>query len=192
MKRYFETISRLTGVKMKTLEEYAETGSVPELLNNIGTLTLTPAQKGKMKALKDFLIMHNEMCVINEVERLDSSSKAADFAKKLLRYKSREEFYVICLNSQNKVINYKMASEGSINEAAVYPRNIAEYVLSNERCISVILAHNHPGGSVKPSGPDISVTRKIKECLKTLNITVHDHIIITDDSWYSFAENGAL
>ena len=189
MKKYLGTVSRLTGVKMSKLEEYVKTGMVSELLNNADALDIAPTQKEKMEALKDFLLMHNEMCTVNEVETVNNNSKAMAFARGLLRFKDREQMFAICLNSQNRVINYSMVSEGTVNEAAVYPRSIAEFALQNKRCVSVILAHNHPGGTLMPSRADIDVTKKVKEVLNHLRIDLHDHIIVTDEHEYSMREN---
>lgn len=122
---------------------------------------------------------------------LDSSSKAGEFVKSLFIGKNYEAFYVCCLNSQNQLNYAALVHEGTINEAPVYPRLIVETALRYQAS-SVILAHNHPGGSQRPSGADIEVTRKICDALKTISITVIDHMIAAGDSYYSFAENGLL
>lgn len=102
-----------------------------------------------------------------------------------------EAFYVICLDSQNKVNQATLLHEGTINEAPVYPRLIVETALRHQ-AVSIILAHNHPGGSLKPSQPDLDVTRKIKAATEAISITVVDHIIVAGDGYYSFAENRVL
>jgi len=122
---------------------------------------------------------------------LDSSSRAGEFVKSLFVGKNYEAFYVCCLNSQNQLNYAALVHEGTINEAPVYPRLIVETALRH-KASSVILAHNHPGGSLRPSGADIEVTRKICDALKTISITVIDHMIAAGDSYYSFAENGLL
>lgn len=122
---------------------------------------------------------------------LDSSSKAGEFVKSLFVGKNYEAFYVCCLNSQNQLNYAALVHEGTINEAPVYPRMIVETALRH-KASSVILAHNHPGGSLRPSGADIEVTRKICDALKTISISVIDHMIAAGDSYYSFAENGLL
>ncbi len=108
---------------------------------------------------------------------LDSSVKAGN--------------YVICLNSQNKINYTALVHEGTINEAPVYPRIIVETAL-RYKASSVILAHNHPGGSLKPSNADIEVTRKICDALKTISINVIDHMICAGNAYFSFAEQGLL
>jgi len=102
-----------------------------------------------------------------------------------------EVFYVICLDSQNKVNHATLLHEGTINEAPVYPRLIVETALRYQAA-SIILAHNYPGGSLQPSQADVDVTRKIKQATEAISIIVADHIIVAGESYYSFAENRLL
>jgi len=122
---------------------------------------------------------------------LDSSVKAGNYVVSLFIGKNYEAFYVICLNSQNKVNYTALVHEGTINEAPVYPRLIVETVL-RYKASSVILAHNHPGGSLKPSNADIEVTKRICDALKTISINVIDHMICAGNAYFSFAEQGLL
>ena len=102
---------------------------------------------------------------------LDSSAKAGKFITSLFVVKNYEAFYVCCLNSQNQLNYAALVHEGTINEAPVYPRLIVETALRYQAS-SVILAHNHPGGSLKPSTADIEVTNRICNALSTISITV--------------------
>jgi len=122
---------------------------------------------------------------------LNSSTKAGEYVLSLLSGRTYEMFYVICLDSQNKVTFSSLVHEGTINEAAVYPRLIVETAL-RYKAVNVILAHNHPGGGMQPSKADIEVTVKIKEALKVLSIGVVDHIISAGDRYFSFAESNLL
>jgi DNA repair protein RadC len=122
---------------------------------------------------------------------LDSSSKAGQFITTLFIGKTYEAFYVCCLNSQNQLNYAALVHEGTINEAPVYPRLIVETALRHQAS-SIILAHNHPGGSLKPSNADIEVTRKICDAMKTISVSVIDHIIAAGNNYFSFAENGLL
>ncbi|MDD2212889.1 MAG: DNA repair protein RadC [Clostridia bacterium] len=122
---------------------------------------------------------------------LDNSSKAGDYALSLFTGRIYEVFYVICLNSQNRVNYAALVHEGTINEAPVYPRIIVETALRHQ-ANSIILAHNHPGGSLQPSSADIQITRKIMTAVEALSIKVVDHIIVAGDKYYSFAEKGLL
>ncbi|MBF7096047.1 RadC family protein [Alkalibacter mobilis] len=122
---------------------------------------------------------------------LNSSSKAGEFAKTLFTGYIYEAFFIICLDTQNKVRHSALVHEGTINEAPVYPRLIVETALRHQ-ANSIILSHNHPGGSLRPSRADIEVTDRISSALEPISIKVVDHIIVAGDSYYSFAENGNL
>lgn len=122
---------------------------------------------------------------------LNSSSMAGEYVVSLFTGRTYEVFYVICLDAQNRVNYAALVHEGTINEAPVYPRLIVETALRHQ-ANSVILAHNHPGGSLQPSSDDIQVTKKIKMALEAISIGVIDHIIIAGDKYTSFAEKGLL
>ncbi|MEA4807627.1 DNA repair protein RadC [Acetobacterium wieringae] len=122
---------------------------------------------------------------------LNSTTKAGEYTMALFTGRLNEAFYVICLDSQNKVNQATLLHEGTINEAPVYPRLIVETALRHQAA-SIILAHNHPGGSQKPSQADLDVTRKIKAATEAIAIPVVDHIIVAGEGYYSFAENRVL
>jgi DNA repair protein RadC len=122
---------------------------------------------------------------------LNSSSKAGEYSVTLFAGRTYEAFYVICLDSQNRVNYAALLHEGTINEAPVYPRLIVETALRHQAS-SVILAHNHPGGSLQPSGADLAVTKKITDALAAISIKVIDHIIVAGDKYLSFREKGII
>lgn len=122
---------------------------------------------------------------------LTSSVKAGEYAKTLFVGRTYEAFYLICLDAQNRVNYAALAHEGTINEAPVYPRLIVEMALRHQ-ANSVILAHNHPGGSIGPSSADIEVTRRVAATLEGISIQVADHIIVAGDQYFSFVENHLL
>jgi DNA repair protein RadC len=124
---------------------------------------------------------------------IDSSYKAPIVVRKVLNFEKwhNEKFGMICLDSSNKVIGVHILSEGTINETAVYPREIAVRALLNN-AVSVMIFHNHPGESTNPSKADITVTNKVKQALETLGIKLLDHLILTTNEYTSFAEKGLL
>lgn len=132
-----------------------------------------------------------QSCKFKGRHQLNSSQKAGDYAMHLFTDVRYECFYLICLNNQNQVRHAAKTFEGTINEAAVYPRLVVETALKHQAS-GVILAHNHPGGSTKPSQGDIQVTKRIKEALGAIDIKVIDHIIVGDNRYYSFAEEGLV
>lgn len=98
-----------------------------------------------------------------------------------------EAFYMICLDSQNKVIHPVLISEGTINEAMIYPRLIVENAL-RYKTAAVIFTHNHPGGSIEPSNADIDLTKKLKTALNVISVKTIDHIIVAGEDYISLAE----
>lgn len=115
---------------------------------------------------------------------------AKDYFRLLLAPKTVEVFAVAYLDSQHKLIACEQEATGTIDGAAVYPRNIAKRaLLLDARC--VILAHNHPSGTSEPSEADKAITYKIKESLMMLDIQTLDHMIV-GDSVLSFAEKGII
>jgi len=122
---------------------------------------------------------------------LNSSSKAGEYAVSLFTGRTYETFFVICLDSQNRVNYAALVHEGTINEAHVYPRLIVETALRHQ-ANSVILAHNHPGGSLQPSSDDIEITKSIATAIEAISIKINDHIIVAGDKYLSFAEKGLI
>ncbi len=122
---------------------------------------------------------------------LNSSKKAGEYAMSLFAGRTYEVFYVICLDSQNRVNYAALVHEGTLNEVSVYPRMVIEMVLRHQ-ANSVILAHNHPSGSLNPSNDDIELTKKIKAALEPISVKVVDHIIAAGDRYTSFKEQNIL
>ncbi|MCL2378239.1 MAG: DNA repair protein RadC [Defluviitaleaceae bacterium] len=123
---------------------------------------------------------------ISQKLRLDSERAAGEYAMDLFLGHSVERFYVFCLDSQLRLKNTTLISEGTVNEAAVYPREVARAAFQ-DKVTNVILAHNHPGGSLRPSIADSDVTRMITAGLSFFDIKVLDHIIVAGDTYFSFA-----
>lgn len=122
---------------------------------------------------------------------LNSSAKAGDYVVSLFTGRTYEAFYVLCLDAQNRLNHADLVHEGTINEVPVYPRLIVETALRH-KANSVILAHNHPGGSLHPSKADIEATKKVTAALELISISVMDHIIVAGDKFVSLAEKGLL
>lgn len=125
--------------------------------------------------------------------QIKSSQDAADFFRKLYdeSIDIYESFYVIYLNQSNNTIGWYRVSQGGISGTIADPRLIYKKALEC-LAISMILCHNHPSGSLKPSNADIQITEKLKKCGEFLDIKVLDHIILTESSFYSFADEGQL
>jgi DNA repair protein RadC len=120
-----------------------------------------------------------------------SSNDIAEYLKTRLKDYRHEVFAVMFLNRANKVNHFEIISEGGITGTVADPRIILRKALEQD-AVNIILCHNHPSGSLKPSKPDIELTAKIKEAARFLDIAVIDHIIVSDDGYYSFADEGIL
>ena len=102
-----------------------------------------------------------------------------------------ESFFIMMLNRANNVIGYAKISQGGTAGTVIDIKLIAKYAVDS-LADSLILIHNHPSGNVKPSTADINITTKIKDGLKLLDITVLDHIIISENNYYSFGNEGII
>lgn len=110
--------------------------------------------------------------------------------KDLIAY--QEAFVILLLNRANRIIGYRWISYGGISSTVVDVRHIFGVSLKCNAC-SIILAHNHPSGTVRPSQEDLNITNKIKKAGELLDIKVLDHLIVTpEERYYSFADEGVL
>lgn len=120
-----------------------------------------------------------------------TSTDIARYLQSALKDYCHEVFAVIFLNRANKINHFEIVSEGGITGTVADPRVILKKALE-ENAVSIILCHNHPSGSLKPSRADEELTQKIKEAAKYFDIRVIDHIIVSEDGYYSFADEGIL
>lgn len=104
---------------------------------------------------------------------------------------NHEEFWLLLLKRNNEVIKKEMLSRGGVSGTVVDAKIIFKRALE-ETASGLILAHNHPSGNLKPSQEDINLTRRLKEAGRSLDISVLDHLIITDHSFFSFADESLL
>lgn len=102
-----------------------------------------------------------------------------------------EEVKMMCLNQGMRVLGVFTVSVGMITEASVDVRILMQAVLLSN-AVSIMIAHNHPSGNRTPSAADRALTKKITECCKLFDVTVLDHMILTDSGYYSFADEGEI
>jgi DNA repair protein RadC len=112
---------------------------------------------------------------------------AGRFAVSLFVDATTEVFYIICLDKQYRVNHVARMTDGTLDETAIYPREVFGVALRHQ-AEAVILTHNHPGGSLKPSRMDIEMTRRLKEGFDFINVDVADHIIVAGGKYYSMAK----
>lgn len=123
-------------------------------------------------------------------ETFTSALDAQNFLNLRLGYQEREVFAVLFLDSQHRLIEYQELFFGTIDAAAVYPREVIKAALDHNAA-AVIFSHNHPSGVSQPSQADIAITEKLKKALDLIDVRTLDHIIIGEDT-FSFAESGYL
>ncbi|MDQ1162061.1 DNA repair protein RadC [Chryseobacterium sp. SORGH_AS 447] len=128
---------------------------------------------------------------IPEKSSITCSNDGYQILKKYLSDIRTEEFWAIFLNQNNRVLHFAQLTQGGINQSIVDVRVLFKTALDHFST-GIIVAHNHPSGNLKPSNEDIDITQKIKEAGKILNIQLLDHLIITQNSYFSFSDDGLL
>ncbi len=168
-------------------------------LNELGKLSLAAFQKikgiGEAKAITIAASLelgrrrHAGMPLDKTI--ISTSKQIADYLKTMIQDYTYEVFAVIFLNKSNRVNHFEIISKGGISATIADPRIILKKALDTE-ATSIILCHNHPSGSLKPSRADEELTAKIKEAARYLDIGVTDHIIVSENGYFSFADEGVL
>jgi DNA repair protein RadC len=126
-----------------------------------------------------------------EKRHISSSADIASYLRVILKDYRHEVFVVIFLNRANKITHFEVISEGGITGTIADPRIILKKALE-ENAVSIILSHNHPSGSLRPSYADEDLTHKVKEAAAFFDIRILDHIIVSEEGYYSFADEGKL
>ena len=126
-----------------------------------------------------------------EKKKITSSASVFELMQPIIGELYHEEFWIIYLNNSNKVIEQLQLSKGGITGTLVDVRITLRKALE-VGATSIILAHNHPSGTLRPSEADKQLTQKLKTAAQSLDIKVLDHLIVTEKSYFSFADEGAL
>lgn len=168
-------------------------------LDELGKLTLNDLQKvkgiGVAKAITIAAAMElgrrrtNSDFLNKNVVR--SSGEIANYLKTALKDHPHEVFAVLFLNRANKILHFEIVSSGGLTGTVADPRIILKKALETG-ATSIVLSHNHPSGSLKPSRADEELTQKIRQAAMYLDIKVIDHIIVSDEGYFSFADEGLL
>ena len=168
-------------------------------LNELGKLSLTDFKKvkgiGEAKSITvaAALELGRRRHAAAALEKIivKSSKDIAQYLRVTLKDYSYEVFAVIFLNQANKINHFEIISRGGITGTVADPRLILKKALE-EDATSLVLCHNHPSGNLKPSRADEELTKKIKEAASYFDIKIVDHIIVSEDGFYSFADDGIL
>lgn len=143
-----------------------------------------------LRLLKEIAILYLEKG-LRDKDLLSSPAVVYDYLKASLKGSVDEEFKTVFLDGRNQLITVETLKTGTVNRSVVYPRKVVERALYNH-ATGVIIAHNHPAGTLKPSEDDSTITKAIKDALKTVDITLLDHIIVGDNDYYSFRNNNGV
>ena len=168
-------------------------------LNELGKLDLTGLRKvpgiGPAKAMAILACFElgkrrNTASRLPEI-KISASKDVFDLFQPFLGDLPYEEFWVLLLNRANRVIDKIKISQGGISGTIIDPRIILKNAV-DRLASTIILCHNHPSGNLKPSDADIRITTKMKEASQLMDINLIDHIIVTGDAYFSFADEGMI
>lgn len=173
--------------------------AVQHNLNELGKLTVDDLQKykgiGEAKAIGIVAALElgrrRKLSDGIDRQKISSSRDIYEIFHPLLADLPHEEFWIILMNRSNKIIDRLKISQGGISGTVTDVRLILRTALE-KLASSIILCHNHPSGNQQPSDADIVITQKVKESGKLMDIALLDHIIVTDGSYYSFADEGFI
>ena len=126
-----------------------------------------------------------------ELEKISGSNDVARYLRPIIGDIPHEEFWVLFLNRQNKIIDKQRLSQGGMTSTVIDVRLVIKMALE-KHAISLIFAHNHPSGNLDASDADRKITRQLKEAAAIMDIPLLDHLIITQASYFSFADEGLL
>jgi len=126
-----------------------------------------------------------------EKVQISCTEELINYCRSLFGGVKDEQFCVIYLTPQNRIIDMEVVAEGIVNQAVVYPRKVLEGALQ-KKASAIILVHNHPSGYLEPSPADIQLTNSITKSASMLNISVHDHLIVGNSGAFSFREEGLM
>jgi len=126
-----------------------------------------------------------------QLDKITSSRSVFDVMQPVIGDLPHEEFWILYLNNSNKVIQKNQLSKGGITGTLVDVRLVLKNALE-VGAVALILCHNHPSGTLKPSQADKAITQKLKVAAQSLDISVLDHLIITENAYYSFADENSL
>lgn len=176
-----------------------------ELINHFGSLKqlmtasqddfctirgLGPAKYVQLQAALEL----NRRYLLQNLQTQQTLNNSADTKAYLLSqigHLSQEIFGCLFLNQNHQVLCFKELFQGSLNQAQVYPREVVKAALLNNAA-SLIITHNHPSGEVEPSQADIRITQQLSDALELVDISLLDHIIVTQHQTYSLAEHGLI
>jgi DNA repair protein RadC len=140
------------------------------------------------RLLREFMARHAESQV-REQRRILGSRDIAEMARARLAGCEHEEIWAALLDTGNRLIAWIRMEEGTVGTAVLYVRKLLEAALAR-KASGIVLVHNHPGGLARPSPADAELTRSLRRAAGAVGISLHDHLVLTENSYYSFSEAG--
>ncbi len=189
---YAKGVKDTSGVVMRLFDTFGSLKGIiearPEQLLSVDGMTQSRAS---MISLIVPLTRVWHRCMMTAPDRIGNSREAEKYCMSLLAGARLENFYVIALNAKCNVLGQRRISTGSLSEVSAYPRLVMETAL-NYNAHSVLLCHNHPGGTCAPSPEDISSTLLLQRLLNGVGIIMLDHVITAGDKTYSMIQHGDI
>ena len=172
--------------------------SVENSLHELGRCSLAEFQRfkgvGVAKAItiaaSAELGRRRQMTAIKDKPQIKSSSDGFKAVAPILIDLPHEEFWILLMNRSNLVIGRELVSSGGVSGTVVDAKMVFRKALEKSGATSIILCHNHPSGNLKPSQADIILTKKLKKAGEVLDITVFDHLIVSEQGYFSFVDEG--
>lgn len=154
-----------------------------EDLISFGLTENTVALLKMMPAFSNYYIQSHT----NKINILNDCTAVGTYAADKIGQRTVEVFAVICLDVQNRVKNFEILAEGTVHSASISPRKVAECALRNNAS-RVVLAHNHPGGTLVPSSEDKILTKRMNDMLDAIDVNLLDHVIVANGRFLSMRE----
>jgi DNA repair protein RadC len=176
----------------KLMEAFTNLQSILEAgLADLQFLGGLPAQSAlQFKAIGDFYRLASRES-FKRGKVLGSPAEAASFLKTQLGGRPTEAFAAFFLDHRNHLIAFEVLQEGTVDQTAVYPREVLKRALEL-KASGLLVAHNHPGGSLEASEGDRHLTRQLSTAARAMGLTLHDHLIVTAEGHFSFRQAGLL
>lgn len=168
-------------------------------LNELGKFTLNELTKfkgiGMAKAISIIAALElgrrRKVDDILNKKKITTSHEVYEYFQPIMGDISHEEFWILMLNRANKIIERQKISQGGMAGTVIDVKIVFRKALE-AKASSIILCHNHPSGNISPSKSDIEITKKLYNAGKTMDISILDHIILTDHDYFSFADKGMI
>lgn len=191
---FTDGLSRITGISKRKIEEYSKQFDLLHVIDHPMAVGITEAQYKKILQLREFLNAYQSLRKTEWEERIvlsGSESSKEYFISQLAYYREREMILCAYLDSGGGVISCEKISEGTVDQSPFFTRELLKRVLQLD-AVGVILAHNHPGNTLRASEQDIAITNQLREALGSLAIKIYDHIIVGADKAISLYQEGII